>query len=234
MMHNLWRKVDRIYSLARQKQWHRAERSFLFGFSSFGGVYFIFAMMLESNERKHDCKKAYDRLFHSKSLLLSTISSCEISLEDDDQQVPTGYTESDRFRDCLEYHRSLLPDYTRRWVPTDVKKPGRTTWPKNVPSKDEVKDLETDFSFCQRSPRYRNNDRTCQNLQFRIASYYLQEENPEHQQLGYKLVKQLAESGHPDGMCLYGRSYLGIHCISVHPFLTRILLFRDNPKRRNS
>jgi TPR repeat protein len=47
--------------------------------------------------------------------------------------------------------------------------------------------------------------RLCQDLRFRIASFYLaQAADPERQREGHRAVRSLAEEGHPDGMCLYG------------------------------
>jgi hypothetical protein len=47
--------------------------------------------------------------------------------------------------------------------------------------------------------------RLCQNLQFRIASFYLTQAcQPQKQREGYRIVQSLATQGHPDGMCLYG------------------------------
>jgi len=135
---------------------------------------------------------------------------------DDDDERATGYTETERFLQCLDYHRALLFDYTRRWEGEDVDDPlykEDTTnapkvppivWPRNVPTTDEIPALELDLQFCLWSPGYRDNQRTCQNQAFRIASYYLSlKDNPDAQHKGYFIVKDLAHHGHPDGMCLY-------------------------------
>jgi hypothetical protein len=34
----------------------------------------------------------------------------------------------------------------------------------------------------------------------------MQKESQKGQLKGYKMIKELAEQGHPDGMCLYGKS----------------------------
>lgn len=130
-------------------------------------------------------------------------SKCDAHLHEFDEQHPTGYTETERFLQCLEYHRSLLFDYSRRW---DIEDPnGSSVWPRNIPQADEIPALELDLKFCKMSPNYRNNRNVCQNQQFRIAAYYVtQKDDTELQMRGYKLVKDLAEHGHPDGMCLYG------------------------------
>ena len=64
-----------------------------------------------------------------------------------------------------------------------------------------------DYRFCKRSPNYRDKDRSCQDLQFRIGAYYVTafKDNQELQMKGYRMIKELAEHGHPDGMCYYGK-----------------------------
>ena len=152
-----------------------------------------------------------------------------------DEESPTGYTEAERFMQSLEYHRSILPDYQRRWadevkaaaaaaaaaneqhtatatrnsntthddVPVRITK---TTWPRNIPSPAEIPSLELDLTFCLRSPSFRDSTKTCKDIQFRLASYYIiQSKKTEIQQKGLGMLKSLAEHGHPDGMCLYGR-----------------------------
>jgi hypothetical protein len=148
-------------------------------------------------------------------------AQCDDDLEHEDDQE-SGYSESERFLQCLEYHRSLLYDYNRRWFPkvvpkdpeggkidekTNDKEVNRSaTWPRNVPSAKDIKSLETDLLFCQRSPYSKEQVRRCQDVQFRIAAYYVKQKDEESQRKGFKLVKELAEHGHPDGMCLMGKS----------------------------
>jgi len=135
---------------------------------------------------------------------------------DDSSDLDTGYTEAERFYQCLDYHRSLLFDYYRRWGPvgetaaaddqennpaTTPKK--KTTWPRRVPTADEINALETDLKFCQRAAQ--KDPSSCHALQFRIASFYVaQDDDPVHQRKGFKQIKELAEQGNPDGMCYYG------------------------------
>ncbi|EEC50531.1 predicted protein [Phaeodactylum tricornutum CCAP 1055/1] len=123
-----------------------------------------------------------------------------------EHQYPSGYTESDRFHQCLEYHRYLLSDYIRRWQGAEAELTSDSiSWPRKVPTADEIASLELDLCFCLKSPAYENHLRSCQDKQFRIASFYLSEQtNKQHQLKGYKMVKELAEHGHPDGMCFYG------------------------------
>jgi hypothetical protein len=122
---------------------------------------------------------------------------------------PTGRTEVERFIQTLEYNRCLLPDYVRRWETMDesLRPEQNIAWPRVIPSAWEIPALELDLKFCQKSLSYRENVSACRNLQFRIGSYYvMRTENRESQQKGYKMIKELAENGHPDGMCLYGKS----------------------------
>lgn len=137
-------------------------------------------------------------------------------LHDFDEENPSGYTEEERFDQCLEYHRALIFDYSRRWRDDSS---SSTAWPRNIPSASEIPALEMDLRFCRSSPNYRNNTPTCQNQQFRIASYYLtQTLSEEDQMVGYRLVKDLAEHGHADGMCLYGMSAFVAWCRVLLPF----------------
>lgn len=162
-------------------------------------------------------------LGNRQSLLLSSSTTtvrCDSSaalLHEFDEEYPTGYTETERFLQILEYHQSLLFDYRRRWLESATSGGSGMDWPKHVPDAVDVPALEMDLLFCGRSPKYRNNSRSCQDVQFRIASYYLtQKERPDLQTKGYKLVKDLAEHGHADGMCLYGTyKFIG----RIHPVL---------------
>jgi hypothetical protein len=144
----------------------------------------------------------------------------------------SGYTEEERFYQCVSYHRSLLHDYDRRWgqgkcyTLSDADMQGfsnrdangtskahhhndtKTRWPRNVPSADEVTGLECDLFYCQRSPDYQQDVRFCQSTTFRIASYYVSSQNHnKHSQKekGFRVIKELAEQGYPDAMCLYGK-----------------------------
>jgi hypothetical protein len=122
---------------------------------------------------------------------------------------PTGHTEVERFIQTLEYNRCLLPDYVRRWETSDgaSRSVDKITWPRVIPSASEIPALELDLRFCQKSPSYAEKASTCHKHKFRIGSYYvMQKESPEGQIKGYKMIKELAEQGHPDGMCLYGKS----------------------------
>jgi hypothetical protein len=142
----------------------------------------------------------------------------ELELE---YELESGYDEGERFFQTLEYHRSLLLDYKRRWFMqtrnssaddrTIASKNDRTVnksakWPRNVPKDNEIRALESDLKFCQRAPSSPENARQCQNMQFRIAAYYIQQADDESKRSGFKILKDLAENGHPDGMCYYGKT----------------------------
>ena len=141
--------------------------------------------------------------------LTTSKSRCEGLLEVE-TVFPRSFNESDRFFQVLEYHRTLLPDYTNRWAGADPPSDGHKTWPRKIPSKEDIPALEMDFRFCKRSPNYRDKDRACQDLQFRIGAYYVTafKDDPEMQMKGYRMIKELAEQGHPDGMCYYGKGLL--------------------------
>jgi len=137
----------------------------------------------------------------------STTTACD-DHQDDDQSpyyVPPGYSEPEAFQQCLEFHRSQLDDYRHRWDYQNTKIPTSTAWPQHLPSEQQVPTLETDFYYCTRSPNYRRDETYCDNLQFRIATYYIQHSNEVAlQQKGFKSIKDLAERGHANGMCYYG------------------------------
>lgn len=133
-----------------------------------------------------------------------TTTSCQF--QKDVIQVSNENTEAERFEQCLAFHRYFWEDYKQRWAySADANRTPKTTastWPRNVPEDHEVPSLELDFVFCQRSPRKKNH--YCDDLQFRLAAYYLRQDDRKVRRDGFKLVKQLAEKGHGDGMCMYG------------------------------
>jgi len=171
-----------------------------------------------SDTKKVHCEGAASTLDLNKAHCERATSDSD-ELEDDQE---SGYSESERFLQCLEYHRSLLYDYNRRWFPkrpeggkitdatTNDKEVNRSArWPRNVPTAKEIKSLEMDLHFCQRSPYSKEQLRRCQDVQFRIAAYYVsQKDDEQSQRKGFKPVKELAEQGHPDGMCLMGKTKL--------------------------
>jgi hypothetical protein len=149
----------------------------------------------------------------SLSLKAPAIAFCDSRLQGYLEDHPSGHSERERFLNGLEYHRSLLFDYVRRWNDTEpspnTKIHNSVTWPRNVPASSEIPALELDLRFCQMSPNYRNSNANCQNVQFRIAAYYVsQKHDPELLRHGLSLLLDVANHGHPDGMCLYGTSKL--------------------------
>lgn len=173
-------------------------------------------------------------LLSCPSLLQTNRAQCDVSSADsqglhyseNEQELDddSGYTEADRFWQCLDYHRSLLHDYHRRWGPqlvllvesngsdadsrslvNDKDANHSAQWPRNIPTSSEVSALEYDLCFCERSPNYCDHIRTCQDKKFRIATYYATQPDEESQRQGFRFVKELAEQGHPDGMCYYGK-----------------------------
>jgi hypothetical protein len=153
----------------------------------------------------------------------------------------SGYTEAERFYQCVTYHRSLLHDYVRRWGNgknnSEVDDPTSNNeiknnfesdksnnkvasnmhiytntssrWQRNVPHLNEVKALECDLTYCQHSPEYKKDVRVCQSTKFLVASFYVSQYNNSNRhsqrEKGFRVVKELAEEGYPDAMCLYGK-----------------------------
>jgi hypothetical protein len=161
----------------------------------------------------HPCKRQqYQRRRNTSSwenLLRVEVKAASCDPVEREIVFPTGHTEVERFIQTLEYNRCLLPDYVRRWETSDdtLKAADNITWPRVIPSASEIPALELDLKFCQKSPRYAEKASACHKQQFRIGSYYvMQSGSPESQLKGYKMIKELAEQGHPDGMCLYGKS----------------------------
>ena len=186
------------------------------------------------------------------------VTQCDVNTEDLENVVPqftaavhyseaydpdldldsSGYTEEERFYQCVSYHRSLLHDYDRRWgqkkyyTLSDVNTQNvssrnagstsevrhqidaKTGWPRNVPYVDEINGLECDLLYCQRSPEYRNDIRFCHSTKFRVASYYVSSQNMHdkcsQRDKGFRVIKELAEQGYPDAMCLCGMCSLMI------------------------
>jgi hypothetical protein len=86
---------------------------------------------------------------------------------------------------------------------------GKSRWPRNVPTAQEVTALECDLFFCERNPKYRrrNDVKACHETKFLIAAYYASPENEDRisqREKGFLVVKELAEQGYADAMCFYG------------------------------
>ena len=154
--------------------------------------------------RCHHDRHHYEMIRNLSTTRLAT-TSCNGLLEVE-TIFPDNYNESDRFFQVLQYHRTLLPDYVNRWGNAHPPPPGQQTWPRKIPLAADIPALEMDYRFCKKSAGA--HERPCQDLQFRIAAYYIttfQKHNREKQMIGYRMIKDLAEKGHPDGMCYYGK-----------------------------
>lgn len=152
-------------------------------------------------ESKEDSKEAED------DDLKEIEADIEIIFDDSDDFG--GFPESIRFEQCLAFHRSMLQEYRQRWEYNSEKMKTPTTkgWPRHVPIAQEMPSLEYDWSYCNRrtgDTKDETRRKYCDNLQFRLASFYLQQTEESIQRNGVKLIKDLAERGHADGMCMYG------------------------------
>lgn len=123
-----------------------------------------------------------------------------------------------RFDSTLSYHRLRRKDYEDSWHTNEEEilsfKNGTWSssgsgqvvmvWPSEVPQISEISALEYDLKMCKRSPNYRNTTSYCNTVQFNVASALLNSSKEKEYNKGLTLMKDLAESGHPDGMCGYG------------------------------
>ena len=144
-------------------------------------------------------------LFHGLSLTyLSSKTFCEAAVKGLDNLRPEEKPineEEEQFLDTLALYRRWFDDIKKQW---DISKPSHTEWPTNIPHASEISALELDLQLYLKGDQAQS--RRCQDLQFRIASYYLfREKSMEKQKKGFNMVKDLAVVGHPDGLCLYGK-----------------------------
>lgn len=140
----------------------------------------------------------------------STMARCE---EPTDEGSATGggavelldVNEPARFARCLAYHRALRTQYASRWDwANEGSRLPTTSWPTTIPEEEDVAGLTADLRYCRRSPNYRNDEDYCDALRFRIGSYWLLHgPDVDGQKKGLKIIRDLAERGHPDGMVLY-------------------------------
>jgi TPR repeat protein len=115
--------------------------------------------------------------------------------------------EETRFELALDKHRRKLAYYEVKWQSDALSRTNSSSccsWPQDIALPDEIPALKTEMRFCQRSPNYRDDTMYCQQVQFRIATALLQSPTVKIAAEGLAMVKDLAERGHPDGMCLYG------------------------------
>ena len=120
------------------------------------------------------------------------------------EQYPSEiFEESERFEQTLQYHQRHLDMYRGKWdwkqnpksrIPT-------ASWPFDVPSSEDVGMIQSEMKYCNQSPNFRSDKEYCDTIRFRVASYLLPNEETAEEALS--ILKDLAERGHPDGMCLY-------------------------------
>lgn len=155
-----------------------------------------------------------ERCGHTQSLFqglvslahLSPKTFCESAVQelhhkdDDAEEGEVINEEEEQFLDTLALYRRWLADIKKQW---EISSPASTQWPTNIPQKNDISALEMDLQLYLKGGQA--DTRRCQDLQFRIASYYLfREKSLEQQKKGFNMVKELAVVGHPDGLCLYG------------------------------
>ena len=192
----------------------------LFSVGAFGGALAATSTLAETKDEtasfstKMQCRNAETNVDLRTSLLSALPSTnnqarttCESSSSSIDYEQL--YPEAEEFREVLEYYRQQLPWYRKQW--SGNKSPISSHWPRNIPNDAETSALEMDVKFCKRNAQLASDDtaakaakKNCQDLQFRIASNYVRSKDEAKQFRGYKLLKELAEQEHADGMCLYG------------------------------
>eukprot|EP00590_Aulacoseira_subarctica_P007176 CAMPEP_0172428428 /NCGR_PEP_ID=MMETSP1064-20121228/46273_1 /TAXON_ID=202472 /ORGANISM="Aulacoseira subarctica , Strain CCAP 1002/5" /LENGTH=347 /DNA_ID=CAMNT_0013173201 /DNA_START=241 /DNA_END=1284 /DNA_ORIENTATION=- len=116
-------------------------------------------------------------------------------------------SEETRFQVALGNHRKKLAYYKSKWEADNAADSSCKTqvcWPQDIATPEEIPALRTELKFCRRSPNYRDDTMYCQQVQFRIATALLQSPTVKVAAEGLSMIKDLAERGHPDAMCLYG------------------------------
>lgn len=128
------------------------------------------------------------------------ITACEAGHHDEEEGEARS-PEEERFLDTLALYRRWILDIKNQW---DISKPASIKWPNNIPDSSEISALEMDLKMYLKNRNNQEDKRNVQDLEFRIASYYLfREQSKESQKKGFYMVKKLAVEGHPDGLCLY-------------------------------
>jgi TPR repeat protein len=126
------------------------------------------------------------------------------------------HNEEARFVMALQKHQRLLEKYKEKWdyskgagvAANANSRTPTSSWPQDIPSDDEIPALLSEQQYCNRSPNYRDDTMYCQQVQFRIGAHYLlrtDDASGKIQKAGLNMMKDLAERGHPDAMCLYGQ-----------------------------
>ena len=153
---------------------------------------------------EHNCRTPQ---FSFRPFFVPTVVSCEAAVkaapdgESHHTQEETGMTlEEEDFLDTLGLYQRWLKEIKKQWA---ISSPSSIKWPNNIPQKSDVSALEMDLQMYLKGDQA--DTRLCQDLEFRIASYYLfREDSIEQQRKGFNIVKKLAVNGHADGLCLYG------------------------------
>jgi len=121
------------------------------------------------------------------------------------------------FLETIRLYQRWLQEIKKQWA---ISSPSPTRWPNSIPSADDISALEVDLQNYRKGGQ--GDTRLCQDLEFRIACYYLfQVSKVEEQRKGFQMAKKLAVNGHPDGLCLYGtycsmlESFLNFHCVCL-------------------
>lgn len=134
---------------------------------------------------------------HGKMTACEGATSQQYAGHEEEERSP----EEERFLDTLALYRRWILDIKNQW---DISKPASIKWPNNIPDSSEISALEMDLRMYLKNQNNQEENRNVQDLEFRIASYYLfREQSKESQKKGFNMVKKLAVDGHPDGLCLY-------------------------------
>ena len=169
------------------------------------------------------------------SILSTTYTSCEQQpqssstppAEDEPPSKATTTTttnssfnqEEEDFLNTIGLYQHWLKEIKKQWA---ISSPSSIKWPTNIPHKDEISALEVDLqNYRKNSNSAAESRQSRQDLEFRIASYYLfRESSVEQQKKGFNLVKKLALECHPDGLCLYGT--FGVVLLGVCVYICRM------------
>lgn len=149
------------------------------------------------------CRQDFHPRHHAGFGLLRATTTCE-------EATTKSETEAQRFDDALNYHRSKISYYRRKWeytadssATTSTKTPSRS-WPDNIPPVDDLSFLLEDIKYCDRSEKFNHDKSYCNTLRFRVASSLLLQDHDEGQKKGLEMLKTLVEKDHSDAMVLYG------------------------------
>ena len=135
------------------------------------------------------------KLWRPFSLFLLPTAYCDASRDE-----PSLSQEEQEFLNTIGLYQRWLEEIKKQWA---VSKPSSIQWPTRIPQSKEISALEVDLQNYRKGGQ--GESRLCQDLEFRIACYYLfRESSVEEQRKGFALAKKLAVAGHPDGLCLYG------------------------------